>query len=242
MGLEAAEFITGLNTNWPTGTDYIREGDDHFRMFKRVVKNSFPNIDDAVTPTPAQLNALGDLTGTISQIITELKLHINKKGTILMWDYANNPSLPTGWFLCNGQTVGGYGVVPNMVDKFVVGSGNIYTNGETGGSLVTGDDGGHTPVIQGHTLTVPEMPSHSHAPLTLTGSTNDNGDVGTLVLTTGIDEYGTTVIKNSTTAAAGGGTAHTHLADDVADHTHTILPPYYATVFIVKCTDYVDPT
>jgi len=241
MGLEAAEYITQLNSNWPLTRDVIREGDDHFRMMKRVIKNSFSNINAAVTATPDQLNSLTNLTGLISDIITELQLHIHKKGTILMWDLVNQSTLPIGWYLCNGQTVGGYGVVPNMVDKFIVGSGNIYANGETGGSLVTGDAGAHTPVIQGHTLTVPEIPSHSHAPLTLTGSTNDNGDVGTLVLTTGVDEYGTTVIKNSTTAAAGGGTAHTHLADAVADHTHTILPTYYAAVFIIKCTDYVDP-
>lgn len=61
MGLEtfdASTFISTLNISWPLVNDPRSEGDDHIRGIKRAIKQSFPNVNAAVTPTAAQLNLL----------------------------------------------------------------------------------------------------------------------------------------------------------------------------------------
>lgn len=45
MGLETAEWPGDLNENWPTGSDTRREGDDHLRLIKKVVKNLSKDLD-----------------------------------------------------------------------------------------------------------------------------------------------------------------------------------------------------
>jgi microcystin-dependent protein len=89
---------------------------------------------------------------------------------------------PRGWALCNGQllpinqnqalfsllgtTYGGNGQtnfsLPNLQGRTPIHSGNGHTLGEQGGE-------------QAHTLTVPEMPAHTHV---AQASTN-NGDTAT---------------------------------------------------------------
>jgi len=43
MSLETATWVTQLNSSNPTATDPVSEGDDHLRMLKTVLKNSFPS-------------------------------------------------------------------------------------------------------------------------------------------------------------------------------------------------------
>jgi hypothetical protein len=72
MTVESATFITSLNATLPPGTDPKSEGDDHLRLIKAVLLATFPNLNAAVTMTPAQLNtpylplAGGTLTGGLS--------------------------------------------------------------------------------------------------------------------------------------------------------------------------------
>lgn len=48
MGLEAATYIASLNASNPVGsTDAKSQGDDHLRLIKSTVKNSFPGVDKA---------------------------------------------------------------------------------------------------------------------------------------------------------------------------------------------------
>ncbi len=57
MPLETGEFITDLVITNPLGTDPKSQGDDHMRLIKKVVQQSFPNIDAAATPTPTEINS-----------------------------------------------------------------------------------------------------------------------------------------------------------------------------------------
>lgn len=43
MGLETGTFISDLTTAWPLASDQKRQGDDHLRLIKTVVKNTLPN-------------------------------------------------------------------------------------------------------------------------------------------------------------------------------------------------------
>jgi len=47
MALESASWVTQLNSSNPTATDPVSEGDDHLRMVKTVLKNSFPSTSTA---------------------------------------------------------------------------------------------------------------------------------------------------------------------------------------------------
>ena len=49
-------YISDLISDWPEGTDYPSDGDDHIRGIKNVLKLTFPLLDGPVNLTPDQLN------------------------------------------------------------------------------------------------------------------------------------------------------------------------------------------
>lgn len=58
MPLESGTYISDLQPDWPTGQDPESAGDDHLRLLKQVIKNTWPNIDAALTGTPGKFNNL----------------------------------------------------------------------------------------------------------------------------------------------------------------------------------------
>ena len=52
----SAKFISALNPAWPVDDDWVDEGDNHIRGIKNVLRNTFPNVDGAVTLSDEQLN------------------------------------------------------------------------------------------------------------------------------------------------------------------------------------------
>lgn len=58
MTIEASQFINTLNTSFPRSTDLLKEGDDHIRLIKANLKNTFPNIITSVNMTSDTLNYL----------------------------------------------------------------------------------------------------------------------------------------------------------------------------------------
>lgn len=58
MALEVATYINNLNPANPVGSDPLAQADDHLRLIKTTLKNTFPNIDGPVTLTDDQINAL----------------------------------------------------------------------------------------------------------------------------------------------------------------------------------------
>lgn len=147
MAIESASFISDLNTSNPPGSDPVGQADDHIRLLKSVLKSTFPNLTGQVTATHTQLN--GSLVPT---------------GAILLWSGATN-AVPSGWALCNGQTVArsdgtGNITTPDLQNRFVVCAGTTYPVGNTGGASSV------TPAItvtnQAVALTENQIPAHSH--------------------------------------------------------------------------------
>lgn len=58
MALETATYISSLDTANPTAADQRKQGDDHIRLIKSTLQNTFPNITGAVTVTHTQLNTV----------------------------------------------------------------------------------------------------------------------------------------------------------------------------------------
>lgn len=63
MGLESASFIHELDASNPVGaSDPKSQGDNHLRMIKTCLLNTWPNIDGAVTASHTELNQLAGVT------------------------------------------------------------------------------------------------------------------------------------------------------------------------------------
>lgn len=72
MALETGTYISDLVSTNPASGDNVSQGDDHIRLLKSTVKQTFPNISGAVTPTHTQINnALADFVeGTFTPVIS----------------------------------------------------------------------------------------------------------------------------------------------------------------------------
>ena len=125
-------------------------------------------------------------------------------GVIVMWS-GTTSNIPSGWVLCDGQNS-----TPDLRDRFIVGAGSTYNAAATGGSTSTGS----------HTLTVAELPAHSHtfsytAPNQQTPAAPHNL----------ANNVGSAATVNTGTNNTGDGAAHTHANS---------LPPYLALAYIMK--------
>lgn len=225
MALENAVYVSDLVSGNPLSTDTVSQADDHLRLIKSVLKTTFPNLNGPVTATPAQLN---------SPIPT---------GVITMWSGAI-VNIPVGWSLCDGNSG-----TPDLRNRFILGAGDTYVPGATGGSLTSGSGGTHTHTestagSHNHTgtsgstaLSTSQIPSHTHSYLEASGGA---AELGTGY--TGTSGYAS--LTSATSGAAGSGAGHTHTIgtdgthahtiNSVGDHTHTVTPPYYALAFIMK--------
>ena len=123
MALETVNYIGSLVATNPASTDTVSQSDDHIRLIKQVLLNTFPNLTGAVTKNQAEMN------------------NPIPKGIISLW-YGAIANIPSGWALCDGSNE-----TPNLIDKFVVGAGSTYTVSTSGGSLSSGSSGGHTHTV-----------------------------------------------------------------------------------------------
>ena len=138
-------------------------------------------------------------------------------GGIIMW---SGSAIPAGWALCNGQTLYGQ-TTPNLTDKFVVGSGNSYAIGNTGGASSI-------------TLSTSQIPAHTHSYGFAQGS---SGAIGSgFAGISGVANQG-----NVTELEQTGGPDGQHLAAFSAYAASTgggapidNRPPYYALAYIMR--------
>lgn len=84
MSVESATTIDDLDTALPAADDVISEGDDHIRLIKTCLKNSFSGLTGAVTVTQTEINHLGGVTENINTSITNLQAE-STKGQHTIW-------------------------------------------------------------------------------------------------------------------------------------------------------------
>lgn len=69
MTVESATYIDTLDPTLPLAGDPKSEGDNHLRLIKQVLKNTFPNVNGAIQATDENLDALRGLSGRLNLVI-----------------------------------------------------------------------------------------------------------------------------------------------------------------------------
>ena len=139
-------------------------------------------------------------------------------GGIILWS-GSTGSVPSGWYLCDGTNG-----TPDLRNSFIVGAGNTYAVGATGGTADA--------IVVSHTHTATSVvtdPGHTHAPASGTafiGAPN-NGQLGTTS-----NSQATNFA--ATASAVTGITVATTNASAGTSGTNQNLPPYYALAYIQK--------
>jgi len=135
-----------------------------------------------------------------------------------MWSGA---TVPTGWALCDGNTVNGIST-PNLQDRFIIGSG-ANAVGSTGGPSIAGS-------TDGTTLSVSDIPRHSHG-LPFVSGTIQTGTSGSASVA---------VVGDSQVGAGGSGADDLRTLNDSNSHSHglsgvtDVKPAWYALAFIIR--------
>ena len=133
-------------------------------------------------------------------------------GGIILWS-GSTGSVPSGWYLCDGTNG-----TPDLRNSFIVGAGNTYAVGATGGTADA------IVVSHTHTATVTD-PGHSHGiprKNALSGSVESYvaGGGGTIIADLPTNTATTGISVSNATAGTSG--------------TGQNLPPYYALAYIQK--------
>ena len=182
MGLESGTTVSSLRDDWPLADDPVSAGENHIQLIKQILKDSFTGgstspgqgrgLAGAVTATHAELNATIGATSNLQQQIDALTAI---SGTVFPSGFqmlmGNLNAIPVGFYYYNGPNAGN--------DSYI----RITT--ASSGSQIPGTKGGVqstiTPVQMNHshggytgyrTLTLNEMPTHSHYTINSGWTTN----------------------------------------------------------------------
>ena len=154
-------------------------------------------------------------------------------GGIIIWSGAAN-AIPTNWSLCDGGTHSGH-ATPDLRDRFVVGAGNTYGVGNTGGSA--------NAIVVAHNHNSDAGGTHSHG-ITDNGHTHQY-DVRPLTSVHSFGDSNQTRPSNGTSNQTSGNSGTGISINNGGSHSHTIqsagssgtnanLPPYYALCYIMR--------
>ena len=88
MTIEAAVYVDGLNASYPEGSSDAKEGDNHLRLVKSVLKATFPYMTGPVLVAQTELNYL---TGLSSNLVSQLAAKAPLSSPAL----AGTPTAPT---------------------------------------------------------------------------------------------------------------------------------------------------
>ena len=167
-------------------------------------------------------------------------------GIVVPWGSA---SIPSGFLECNGQAVSRstyaalfavvsttYGVgdgtttfnVPDLTDRTVVNKSNTKNLAQTGGANTVTPTGNISGSTGSTTLTVNQIPSHTHSKSIGLGCSGGQGIArGTINCMS--------LINVQSADSTGGGQSHDHtLSANFSGSANSVLQPYLVLIYIIK--------
>jgi hypothetical protein len=132
-----ASFINILTSSAGTHT---HELSNVFPLYSRYQYTPQVRTPDELSMPRGNHNHYAAVDAIIYPAIIYQTAHQTKKttgvyrGTILGWVGTNPATLPTGWYLCNGQTVNGFATPSLNVNRFIMTTNNTNDNGVQGGN------------------------------------------------------------------------------------------------------------
>lgn len=197
-GSYIGDWSTTASANKPTDNPGKRsDGAAEIRQLKKIIFDTFPEADGAINVSDTEFNYLAGVTSAIQ---TQINQGGFTTGTAMVF-YQN--TAPTGW------------TIVSAVDEHAI----RLTKGSTAGGQAGGATGGTnnfstqfanlaesaTPGVGDHTLTITEIPAHTHnyslAPANRQGASAGSSRV----------EQPSS--PGDATTSAGGGGAHSHTID-----------------------------
>ncbi|MBG0871883.1 hypothetical protein H0X91_18095 [Burkholderia sp. 9777_1386] len=215
-------------------------------LVTQVAGNVF-TIQRAQDGTSARAWSAGDIVSQRT-IAAELRQFngIVPIGGIILWSGAAN-NVPENWALCNGSNG-----TPNLEDKFVVGAGNAYAVGATGGAttatLTTANLPPHNHAVTdtGHSHGVTQSPhshgindpGHSHS-YQVNGAAGSSAgyqlnNSGPTAQTTGVSATGITIQAQNANVSVNAATTGITTQNTGSGTAFSTLPPYYALCYIMR--------
>jgi len=158
-----------------------------------VLVNTYDNVGGLLTTIPATTPSV-------------------PSGCILIWS-GSVGSIPSGFVICDGNNG-----TPDLRNSFILGAGNTYTVGQTGGSTDS--------ILPVHTHTATSTvtdPGHVH---------NANSQVSGLYITGGAGNI--SYLAGQTSSAVTGITVATTNQASGVNPAGGNMPPYYALAYIMK--------
>jgi hypothetical protein len=222
---DASTLLSAQNLNH-SETQYsllknIIDGHNHDdEIFTRTLTDSlffspsFMGADARVDADKLDGQHLSDIIATVLPI-----------GSII-WFNKPEDEIPTGWKMCNGQTG-----TTDYRDRFLIGAGDLYSVGWTGGPTTW--NGNITPTgsinVGSHAVTTSEMPYHAH---NFSDQHNPSGATGSWISADSIPA--TNISYSANTSSTGGGSGHTHTGSTISISAFDPRPQYYALYLIKK--------
>ena len=196
---------------------------DEYGFIKMIKDDDFFPLQITMKLKKTQRNEIDIIKEHIADLKAEnkrLKAHCVPKGSIIIWS-GNVNDTPPGWKLCDGQ----HGT-PDLRNRFVIGASDDISVKSTGGTK----SHSHNITVNGHQLTVAEMPSHTHrSPHAI--FVNHHGNTNASLGKNGGSLKHWLDREHEKLDKVGGNQAHHHTATSgVKNH----LPPYYAMCYIMK--------
>ena len=84
MALETGTYIDSLVATNPVATDAIGQADDHMRLIKSTILNTFPAVTGVINSTHTELNIVdGDTAATATTLVDADRIVVNDDGTMV---------------------------------------------------------------------------------------------------------------------------------------------------------------
>lgn len=250
MTVENANFINNLNETYPRAQDLIKEGDDHIRLVKSTLKNTFPGFNSSVKMTSSKLNMIDEMfevkDGKVSiagglNVGSGKELNMGGNRITNVGDPIDPEDAVTLKFLKGGGTGWPVGSVYMTVDtrnpsaifgfgtwekfaegRVIIGAGTVTDSSNSNATYLNKGYGGNL----GVTLTERNLPRHTHsmAGITTAPAGGHKHDSGVAIRAALDDPYGVasmTPNRHSYEHHRYGDNVGRPWTSTVPDHTHS---------------------